>query len=73
MPDKPVFVGQAIKSEFVVVILEKHGFHPTQHDVPGVTDPDDMERDTFVTVPEEEYEPARKVLHGESEKDRYEF
>ena len=73
MPDKTVFEGQAIKSEFVVVILEKHDLHPTQHDAPGVTNPDDMERDTFVTVPEVEYERAKQVLFGESEKDRYEF
>ena len=73
MADKNVFEGQAIKSEFVVVILEKHGLHPTQHDAPNVTNPEDMERDTFVTVPEEEYERARQVLFGESDKDRYEF
>lgn len=73
MPDKRIFEGQAIKSEFVMVILEKHGFHPTQHDAPGVTDPDDLERDTFVTVPEEEYEQAKKVLYGMSDIDRFEF
>lgn len=73
MADKTVFEGQAIKSEFVAVILEKHGLHPTQHDAPGVTDPEDMERPTFVTVPEEEFERAQQVLYGESDKDRYEF
>jgi len=73
MNGKRVFEGQAIKSELVVMILEKHGLHPTQHDAPNVTDPDDMERDTFVTVPEDEFERARQVLYGESEKDRYEF
>lgn len=73
MPDKPIFEGQALKSELVVLILEKHGFHPTQRDAPGVLDPDDMERDTIVTVPEEEYERAHQVLCGESENDRHEF
>jgi hypothetical protein len=73
MPDKQIFEGQAIKSELVVLILEKHGFHPTQHDAPNVTNPDDMERDTFVTVSELEYDHAHRVLCGESEKDRHEF
>jgi hypothetical protein len=73
MPDKRIFEGQAIKSELVVMILEKHGLHPTQHDAPGVTDLDDIERETFVTVPEDEHERAHQVLFGESDKDRHEF
>ncbi len=73
MSETKVFEGQAIKSELVVVILEKNGLHPTQHDAPGAADPGDLERPTFVTVPEEESERANQVLYGENDKDRYEF
>ena len=73
MSDKRIFEGQAIKSELVVVILEKHDLHPTQYEEAKAPDPDDMERPTFVTVPEEESERANQVLYGGSDKDRYEF
>ena len=70
---KLLFEGQAVKSEMVVLILEKWGLHPQM--VEGRSDPDlnDLARDTRVLVPEEEYKRGHEILWGESEIDRAGF
>jgi len=70
---KTVFEGQAIKSELVVLILEKWGLHPTIEEETDTPTPDDLARDTRVRIPEAEYEKAREILFGESEIERAEF
>lgn len=68
-----VFEGQAVHAELVVVILEKHDLHPTLREKNATPDLDDLERDTFVTVPDDEAELARDILNCESPLNQLEF
>jgi hypothetical protein len=70
---KTIFEGQAIKSEMVVLILEKWGLHPTMEEKAGTSNPDDLARDSRVLIPEAEYEQAHEILFGESEIERAGF
>ena len=70
---KTIFEGQAVKSELVVLILEKWGLHPTMEEKTASPTPDDLARDTRVLIPEAEYEQAHQILFGESEIERAEF
>jgi hypothetical protein len=70
---KTIFEGQAIKSEMVVLILEKWELHPTMEEKAATPNPDDLARDTRVLVPEAEYEQAKEILFGESEIERAGF
>ena len=73
MKQKTIFEGQAVKSELVVLILEKWGLHPTMEEKATGPNPDDLERDTRVLIPEAEYEQAHEILFGESEIERAGF
>jgi hypothetical protein len=73
MSQKSVFEGQAIKSEMVVLVLEKWDLHPTMEEKNAKPNLDDLARDTRVVVPETEFEKAREILFGESEVERAEF
>jgi hypothetical protein len=68
-----LFEGQAVKSEMVVLILEKWGLHPALEEKAAAPNLDDLARDTRVVIPETEYEQAREILFGESEIVRAEF
>jgi hypothetical protein len=68
-----LFEGQAVKSEMVVLILEKWGLHPALEEKAAAPNLDDLARDTRVVIPETEYEQAREILFGESEIERAEF
>jgi hypothetical protein len=70
---KTVFEGQAIKSDMVVLILEKWGLHPAMEEKTAAPNTDDLARDTRVLIPEAEYEQAREILFGESEIERAGF
>ena len=70
---KTVFEGQAIKSEMVVLILEKWNLHPTMEEKGADPNLDDLARNTRVLIPETEYEQAREILFGESEIERAGF
>ncbi|MGD0058059.1 MAG: hypothetical protein ABSD58_01440 [Verrucomicrobiia bacterium] len=70
---KTIFEGQAIKSEMVVLILEKWGLHPAMEEKAAMPNPDDLARDTRVLIPEAEYEQAHEILFGESEIERAGF
>ena len=70
---KTVFDGQAIKSDMVVMILEKWGLHPTMEEKTNPPNLDDLARDTRVLIPEAEYEQAHEILFGESEIERAGF
>jgi hypothetical protein len=70
---KLVFEGQAVKSEMVVLVLEKWNLHPQMEEVRPDPDLNDLARDTRVVVPEEEHERARDILWGESEIERAGF
>ena len=68
-----LFEGQAVKSEMVVLMLEKWGLHPALEEKTAAPNLDDLARDTRVVIPETEYEQAREILFGESEIERAEF
>ena len=70
---KLLFEGQAVKSEMVVLILEKWGLHPQMEELRSDPALDDLDRDTRVLVPEEEYERGHEILWGESEIERAGF
>ncbi len=70
---KTIFEGQAIKSEMVVLILEKWGLHPALEEKAATPNLDDLARDTRVVIPEGEYEQAKEILFGESEIERAGF
>ena len=73
MSMKILFEGQAIKSEMVVLMMDKWGLHPQMEEKTANPNTDDLGRDTRVVVPEEEYERAREILCGESEIERAGF
>ena len=68
-----LFEGQAIKSEMVVLMLEKWDLHPQMEENDAKPNVDDLGRDTRVVVPEAEFERAREILFGESEIERAGF
>ena len=70
---KLLFEGQAVKSELVVLMLEKWELHPQLEEKTANANPDDLERATRVLIPESEFDRAREILFGESEIERGEF
>lgn len=68
-----LFSNQAVKSEMVVLMLEKWGLHPELREKSEHPDLNDLDRDADVYIPAAEYERAKEVLFGESEYDRAEF
>ena len=70
---KQIFSGQAVKSEMVVLILEKWGLHPEFREVNAAPDINDLDRDTTVFIPEDEYDRGHEILWGESEIERAGF
>jgi hypothetical protein len=73
MSNKILFEGQAVKSEMVVLVLEKWGLHPQLEEVKPEPNLDDLDRDTSVLIPEAEYDRAKEILWGESEIERAGF
>jgi hypothetical protein len=73
MSGKILFEGPAVKSELVVLMLEKWGLHPEFQEATPSPDTENLDRDTRVLVPEEEHERAREILWGESEIERAGF
>jgi len=65
---KIFFTGPVIKTELLVVMLEKHGIAATQEFVdPAEPDDGDLNRWTNVLVPEADYERARELFFTERE------
>jgi len=65
---KLFFTGPVIKTELLVVLLEKHGVAATQE----FTDPEapedgDLNREARVLVPEAEYDRAFQLFYAERE------
>lgn len=73
MSERLLFSGQAVRAEMIVIILEKWELHPSLVETTPAPDPDDLERDTRVLIPEAEFDRARDVLWGESEIEQAEF
>jgi len=70
---RTLFEGQAVKSEMVVLMLEKWGLHPQMEEKTVEPNTDDLARDTRVLIPEAEYDRAHEILFGESEIERAGF
>ena len=70
---KLLFNGQAVKSEMVVLVLEKWGLHPELREKSEKPDMNDLDRDADVLIPAEEFERAKEILFGESEIERAGF
>ncbi len=70
---KEIFQGQAVKSELIVLMLEKWGLHPELREMTDPPDENDLDRDTCVVVPAEEEEKARRILFEDSQYDQAEF
>jgi hypothetical protein len=65
---KLFFTGPVVKTELLVVMLEKHGIAATQEFVdPSRPDDGDLDRDANVLVPEADYERARQLFFTERE------
>jgi hypothetical protein len=65
---KLFFTGPVIKTELLVVMLEKHGIAATQEFVdPAAPDEGDLGRPANVQVPEADYERARQLFYTERE------
>ena len=65
---KLFFTDQVIKTELLVVMLEKHGIAATQEFVdPAAPDDGDLDRPANVLVPEADYERARQLFFTERE------
>jgi hypothetical protein len=65
---KLFFTGPVVKTELLVVMLEKHGIAATQEFVdPAAPDEGDLNRPANVLVPEADYERARQLFFAERE------
>lgn len=73
MSQKVLFEGQAVRSEMILLMLEKWGLHPVMKEAADQPNLDDLDRDTSVFIGEEEFDRAREILWGESEIERAGF
>lgn len=67
---KHLYSAQAVRSEMVVLMLEKWGLHPELREKSETPNLNDLDRDADVFIPAEEYERAQEILFGESEFER---
>jgi hypothetical protein len=65
---KLFFNGPVVKTELLVVMLEKHGISAVQEFVdPAAPDDGDLNRPANVFVPEADFERARQLFFAERE------
>lgn len=65
---KLFFTGPVVKTELLVVMLEKHGIAATQEFVdPSLPDDGDLNRPANVFVPDADFEKARQLFFTERE------
>ena len=65
---KLFFTGPVVKTELLVVMLEKHGIMATQEFVdPAAPDDGDLDRPAKVLVPEADYDRAHQLFFAERE------
>ena len=65
---KHFFTGQVVKTELLVVMLEKHGIAATQEFVdPTTPDDGDLDRAANVLVSEADFDRARELFFTERE------
>ena len=67
-PDMKLFyTGPVINTEMLVLMLEKHGIAAKEELIDVDGDPDDLNRQAKVFVPEAEYRRAYDLFYGEKE------
>ena len=65
---KLFFTGPVVKTELLVVMLEKHGIAATQELVdPAAPDDGDLDRAANVFVPDADFDHARQLFYTERE------
>lgn len=65
---KLFFTGPVVKTELLVVMLEKHGIAATQEfEDPAAPDDGDLNRPAHVMVPEADYDRARQLFFTDRE------
>jgi hypothetical protein len=65
---KLFFTGPVVKTELLVVMLEKHGIAATQEFVDAtLPDDGDLDRPANVFVPDEDFEKAHQLFFTERE------
>jgi hypothetical protein len=65
---KLLFTGPVVKTELLVVMLEKHGIAAIQEFVdPAAPDDGDLDRPAKVLVPEADYDRAHQLFFTERE------
>ena len=65
---KLFFTGPVIKTELLVVMLERHGIAATQEFIdPSAPDDGDLNREARVLVPEADYDRAYQLFYAERE------
>jgi hypothetical protein len=65
---KLFYTGPVVKTELLVVMVEKHGIAATQEFVdPAAPDDGDLDRPANVFVPDEDYERAHQLFFTERE------
>ena len=65
---KLFFTGPLVKTELLVVMLEKHGIAATQEfEDPAAPDDGDLNRPAKVFVPEADYDRAYQLFYAERE------
>lgn len=65
---KLFFTGPVVKTELLVVMLEKHGIATTQEFTnPTLPDDGDLDRPANVFVPDADFEKARELFFTERE------
>ncbi len=67
LPMKLFYTGPVINTEMLVLMLEKHGIAAKEELIDVDGDPDDLNRQAKVFVPEEEYRRAYDLFYGEKE------
>jgi hypothetical protein len=61
------FRGPVIKTELLVVWLDKHGITATHEFLDPAAPADDLDRDARVLVPESDYDRAHQLFYAERE------
>lgn len=64
---KLFYTGPVIKTELMIVMLEKHGIAASQEFANPQDDPDDLNREARVLVPEADYDRAHRLFYEDKE------
>jgi hypothetical protein len=66
-PQRPFFTGPAIKTDLLLVWLEKHGIAASAEPVDPSDDPEDLSREIRVSVAAADFPRAHQLFFAERE------